>query len=170
MQHNRADVSRIATDPPLNSTCSLPDLWVVPHHRCAPQALWHAVSCHDMCCVPRPGSHHVPEQRKDCAAVSKAQKVTLVCKRAAQAVSDGILQFTHPSAPSAPAGLPLLPVPAGSHLRPNVTLILVQAAPSEISQLPVHAKRHLSLILGDGLTLFQKVLPCCAFGFCYLTW
>lgn len=77
---------------------------------------------------------------------------------------------THPSAPSAPAGLPLLPIPAGSHLRPNVTLILVQAAPSEITQLPVHAKRHLSLILGDGLTLFQKVLPCCAFGFCYLTW
>lgn len=77
---------------------------------------------------------------------------------------------THPSAPSAPAGLPLLPAHAGSHLRPNVTLILVQAAPCEITRLPVRAKRHLSLILGDGLMLFQKVLPCCAFGFCYLIW
>lgn len=42
------------------------------------------------------------------------------------------------------------------------------SVPAQLPQLPVPAKRSLSLTLDSGLKLFQQVLPCCAFGLHYL--
>lgn len=62
----------------------------------------------------------------------------------------------------------LLAVPAVPPLLPMSRCVSVRAAPSELPQLPVPAKRFLSLTLDRGLMLFQKVLPRCAFGVYYL--
>lgn len=45
---------------------------------------------------------------------------------------------------------------------PGSACVPVQAAPSQLPQLPVPAKRYLSLTLDSGLMLLQKVFPCCA--------
>lgn len=124
--------------------------------------------------APLPGSHDVPDQGKNCVGAGKAKKVTLLCARPSQETGTGHVRSNHPVPhfPHFPQNHRetscSLSLPVVSYLHPNVTLFLVKAAPSEITQLPVHAKRYLSLILEDGLMLFQKVLPCCAFGFHYL--
>lgn len=123
-----------------------------------------------MLAAPLPRSHDAPQQGKNCGDVSKTKMVTLVyarlSQRPAQAVSDQIVQF-YISLSSIKATRPP-PAVSDCHFLPPSrchTVVLVKAAPSEITQLPVHAERCSSLILEDGLMLFQKVLPCCAFGF-----
>lgn len=105
---------------------------------------------------PSAGSHPVPQQAGT-VGVSRAQ-VTASQVRSNRAVP----------ASSIRTGKLLLPVLESFPPCQGHAVSLYKAAPSQLPQLPVPAKRYLSLTLDSGLMLFQKVLPCCAFGLHYL--
>lgn len=133
---------RAAAPPPLRSLLVfLPALRTVP-----PRALWG----HREVSVP---------QQAGIVGVSKAQVTP------SQVKSNRPVPASHPSKQS---GKLLLPVLEFLPSVPVSRCVSVQAAPSELPQLPVPAKRSLSLTLDSGLMLFQRVLPCCAFGLHYL--